>query len=253
MRPARSRFVHGLTLAIALAGTLTSVPAFGDWLVTTDGSAIQTRGGWEVKGRLVLFHTADGTFSSMRLDSLDLEASESRTEAARTAAASRRRRPDPKPRPRATFILTDKDVGHVDPATLPNPVIDAPDGAAALPEGIESEFTQAADNPLQVASWEAVVEAEAEGVTIEGVVTNPSPFHAANINVKVTIFDLTGEVLAEGPATLDVRALGPDGRSNFEVLFSGIYSVSDAQFAITSFNAIVPDQPEASDDQSIAF
>ena len=70
-------------LAVASAGVLCGAPAFGDWLVTRDGAQIQTRGGWEVKGKLVLFHTADGTFSSMRLDLVDLETSSARTEAAR--------------------------------------------------------------------------------------------------------------------------------------------------------------------------
>ncbi len=56
-----------LVLAAALAlPCLVVGPAAADWIVTTDGERIETRGPWEVKGRLVVMTLADGELASMR-------------------------------------------------------------------------------------------------------------------------------------------------------------------------------------------
>lgn len=236
--------VAQLTLAVAVAASLAAVPARGDWLVTTDGSVIETRGGWEVKGRVILFHTANGTFSSMRLDTIDLEASKARTEAAEARDARNQPEPPAAPAPKAKFVLTDDDVAHVDPGSIPDPRTDPADEGVSAEEAPEGEFTTAEENPLEVTNWNAVLASQADGVTIAGVLRNPSDLHAADIKVKVTILDLSGEVIGEGPATLAVQALGPGEQSSFRALFSRVFSVGDARFEVTSFNAIVSSRPE---------
>ncbi|RMH15898.1 MAG: hypothetical protein D6696_19500, partial [Acidobacteria bacterium] len=67
-----------LILAAALAG-----PTAADYLVTRGGERIETRGPWTVKGRMVIFTDARGTLSSLRLEEVDLAASEEATRAAR--------------------------------------------------------------------------------------------------------------------------------------------------------------------------
>lgn len=235
----------------AAAGSLAG-PAAADWLVTRGGEAVETRGAWEVKGRLVLFHTAGGTYSSLRLDDVDLEASRSRTEAAAAAKRAKPRLPEaPPPRAKAKFVLTDDDVGHVDPSLFPNPVSDpAADGESA--ETAEGEFSAADENPLQVVSWDASAAGD-DGVTISGVLGNPTDLHAANIAVRVTILNLADEVIGQAPATMAVNALAPGDQIAFQASFSGVFSVGAARFDVTSFNAVIPDRDEEPDGEALGI
>lgn len=71
-----------LCLATGLALTLVSpTPAAADILVMKDGSKVETKGAWEVKGRQVLFTLPNGTLSALRLSEIDLDASAAATEA----------------------------------------------------------------------------------------------------------------------------------------------------------------------------
>ncbi|MCP4202628.1 MAG: hypothetical protein GY769_11920 [bacterium] len=234
----------GLLLA---AGSLSGGPAAADWLVTTGGTAVETRGSWEIRGRLVVFHTADGTFASMRLSEVDLAASEARTEAVQAAAKARSQRSARKPAPalKARFVLTDKDVGHVDPATLPNPVASEDDQEAgsttqpAATEASEGEVVGPEDNPLEVISWDAVLGAGSDGIRITGVVRNPSEFFAGDISIQVTVLDLEGGEIESRTASMEANALAPNEQGSFEVAFPEVFNVGDAVFEATSFNALV--------------
>ena len=71
----RRAWIACLALLALAAGA-----AWADELVTRDGQVIQTRGPWEVRGKLLVFDLADGTFASLHLDEADLAASERRAE-----------------------------------------------------------------------------------------------------------------------------------------------------------------------------
>ena len=73
------------------AWTMLASAAAADWLITADGRAIETRGPWKVEGRVVVFTDTTGALSSVRLDDVDLEASETAT------ADGGPRRTDPAP------------------------------------------------------------------------------------------------------------------------------------------------------------
>ncbi len=81
-----------------------------DWLVTRAGERIETQGGWQVKGRLVIFTQPGGMLSSLRLSEVDLDASREATNAAAEAAARPAAQPPPPPRRPARVITTD-DIG----------------------------------------------------------------------------------------------------------------------------------------------
>ncbi len=252
MGSSRSGYLAASLAAVAGIGLLSGGPAAADWLVTRDGSRVETRGGWEVKGKLVVFHTTNGTFSSMRLDALDLEASAALTDATAAARRARSNRPGPlaPAAPKAKFILTDDDVGHVDPAT-PTTAGEAlsESGEQASPGGGVTT-----DNPLEVVSWDASVGANADGVAISGVIGNPSDFHAANVAVTVTVLDAEGEVVGERLASMDVNALSPGDQRPFRVVFPGLYSVDSARFEVTSFNAVIANEEEdRGDDNAPAY
>ncbi|KAB2962205.1 MAG: hypothetical protein F9K16_09710, partial [Thermoanaerobaculia bacterium] len=73
---------------LAAALLVAAGPARADWLVTTDGGLIETKGPWKVDGRRVVFHLPNGTLSSVRADEVDLDRSAAET--ARAAEAARR-------------------------------------------------------------------------------------------------------------------------------------------------------------------
>ncbi len=243
----RARLPGLLVVVLAAGGSLSGEPAVGDWLVTTGGSAVETRGSWEVKGRLVVFHTADGAFASMRLNEVDLGASEARTEAVKAAARARQSRPSEKPAaaPKAKLVLTDADVDHVGPATLQNPAVSQGDQGAdtttqsAAAERALGKAVAFEDNPLEVISWAAVLGADSDGVRITGVVRNPSEFFASDISLGVTVLDLEGGELEARIASMEANALAPGEQGEFEVSFPGVFTVGNALFEVTSFNAVI--------------
>ena len=89
MRGRDSNPVAGALLLTLLTASLLSFgsAASADWLVTTDGATVETRGGWEVRGRMVIFTSPTGVLSSLPLSSVDLEASEVHTQEMIRAAA----------------------------------------------------------------------------------------------------------------------------------------------------------------------
>ncbi len=94
-----------------------AAPAAGDWLVTAEGTAIETDGPWKVKGRLVVFTDAQGTLRSLRRDEIDLEASEARTagaepEALEAPAAADTEEPRERTERRPVLVLTNDDVAR---------------------------------------------------------------------------------------------------------------------------------------------
>jgi hypothetical protein len=100
-------------LGVAFAAAITAtVPAalHADWMVTRQGERFEIRGTWQLKGKLAVFTLPDGTFSSMRADQVDFEASKQATEQAKQQAAAPPPAPEKaKPQRRAAVILTDKD------------------------------------------------------------------------------------------------------------------------------------------------
>jgi endonuclease YncB( thermonuclease family) len=61
--------------ATALLTILAAAPAAADWLVFAGGAVTEIRGGWEVRGRQVVFHAPSGELQSIAVSELDLAAS----------------------------------------------------------------------------------------------------------------------------------------------------------------------------------
>ena len=87
-----SAFRRHSFLLLAAAGLAAAAPATADWLVMRDGSKVETKGAWEVRGALIVFHTPNDALASVRLRDADLDASQ---EATAKAAAP----PEPVARP----------------------------------------------------------------------------------------------------------------------------------------------------------
>ena len=79
----------GLVLLAVAATGVTGLRA--DWLLMKDGSRLETRGGWEVRGQQILVTLPNGTLAAVRVDKVDLEGS------ARITAEARAPKPAPTP------------------------------------------------------------------------------------------------------------------------------------------------------------
>ncbi len=122
------------TSAVVLAGLLLATAAGADVLVLRDGSKIETRGKWEQKGRQLVFTTAAGTLSTLRLTEVDLEASDKATA---EAAAPKAVEAEVKAAKKPVLVLTDKNVRKAAPLAEGEPEPAAPPGAPAAGGKVE--------------------------------------------------------------------------------------------------------------------
>ena len=103
----------GRVVCSLVLSCLAAASAHADWLVTRDGERIETQGGWEIRGRMVVFEQHNGTLSSIRLSVVDLDAS---AEATRKAAAAATPAPEePAQKRPAKLVITTADVGEGTP------------------------------------------------------------------------------------------------------------------------------------------
>ena len=104
------RDLKRVVVLLATTGCLAATAAQADWLVTLAGERIETRGGWEIRGRTVVFTRPNGALSSLRLSEVDIAASDAATREASAPAAAPVR--DPALRPQAVRVITTEDVGE---------------------------------------------------------------------------------------------------------------------------------------------
>lgn len=202
-------------LATALLG-LAGLPASADWLVTREGAKVETKGPWQEKGKLVVFHTADGSLSSMRLAEVDLEASRKATEEAeRAKVEAEQARAKPVERKAPVLVVTDKDVRHVDPAT-------------ASPTAAAGEPAPAAG--LAVANWDRAPDPGDGHVVITGSLVNSSPDTATGISLAVVLIDEAGNPLGTVQAVVTSNVLPPGQQSGFRAEFPSVFTFSNVKF-----------------------
>ena len=204
------------TLALTALLALAAAPASADWLVTHAGTRVETRGAWQVKGKLVVFHTPDGALSSLRLSEVDLDASGHVTaeaeRARQTAAAVAARGPEKKA---PVLVLTDDKVRHVET------------GAPAPGAGVPA----AATTPrLTVSNWDRTPESAGGNVVLIGTLQNGSPFPVTDIGLTVQLVDAEGQATATAQAVLTSTSLGPNQQSGFRVAFPDVTTYSDVKF-----------------------
>lgn len=199
----RTAFGFALAALVGISGTL--APAEADWLITREGGRVETQGPWTVKGKLVVFKTAEGKLSSLRLAEVDLDASRRYTEeavAARAQADAEEPGEEARPaeRRRSVRSITDKDVRQAEPG----------------------------ERGLVVESWSP---SRADGkLVVGGTLQNLSSAPMAELKLKVLIFDGSGALIATSQAALDAEMVPAGGSAGFRAEFPGVAAFESAAF-----------------------
>jgi hypothetical protein len=210
-----------LALAILAAG-----PAGADWLVTREGARLETKGAWSVKGKLVVFHTSTGKLSSLRVAEVDLDASRRATEDAVAAQAQAAAESDkPAERKKPVRVITDKDFTPAAP--VPD---EQPDGEAEGGEKAAPASGPASGPGLVVETWNQARHPEQDHILINGILQNASSAMAADVKLKVRIFNEDGALIATSQAALTVGALPPGEKATFKAEFPGYFSFATIKF-----------------------
>ncbi|MEA2562374.1 MAG: hypothetical protein QOH06_3878 [Acidobacteriota bacterium] len=219
-------------MAFALAAVLAAgpaLPAKADWLVTREGARVETKGEWTVKGKLVVFHTSAGKLSSLRVAEVDLDASRRATEDAVAAQAQAAAEPDkPAERKKPLRVITDKDFTPAAPVSDEKPA-EQPDGEPAAPAP-----GPASGPGVVVETWNQARHPEQNHVLINGTLQNASSDMAADVTLKVMIFNEDGALIATSQAALTEGALPPGEKTAFKAEFPGYFSFATIKFESAS-------------------
>jgi hypothetical protein len=210
----RNGIVHGAALGLLILG-MAALPARADWLVTRDGGRVETKGTWQVKGKLVVFtRAADGALASLRASEVDLDASAKATAEAKVKTEAP---PPPEPPRKKIAVLTDKDFHKSSPGDT-----DTPDKAAPAEKS----------GPIAVSNWKKVDNPSGEGISIEGQIHNTTRETMINASVDVQIFNETGERVGTAQGLLSTTSIQPDGTASFRANFPGVFTFKDAKFQV---------------------
>jgi hypothetical protein len=214
-------------LAILAALAVRAAPAGADWLVLRDGSRVETKGAWEVKGRLVVFTAAaNGSLASVRGDQVDLQASAEATAAAKAPPPSPESQAAEEPAKKATIVLTDADVASVGDEGVSLTVAEE-DEAVAEDEAATPEETPARGR-LAVIDWDR--NDLAQGLEVVGTLRNDTPDTATNVTLTVILFGADGKQVGRGAGVLASSLLPPGGTSTFRAEFPNLSAFSAAKF-----------------------
>jgi hypothetical protein len=230
------RIAKRLAAVAAVAGAAFLVPATGDWLVTRDGDRIETQGPWRVESRLVVFKRPDGTYASMRLSEIDLEASERLTLEHAEAAKRAVSREGSRDRRESVARLTEKDLPPAGPLGPPREEEQAADAESADAKKASTGSTEEEEKPpsLGIPTWREVTTIDDPGVTFVGEINNPTEHVAMGVTVTVTLYDAEDEEIASTAAILTSEILPPGKNGAFRASFPGRFHYTRAHFDVSA-------------------
>ncbi|HTG32843.1 MAG TPA: FxLYD domain-containing protein [Thermoanaerobaculia bacterium] len=211
----RLYIVHGIALGLLALAPLT---AHADWLVTHEGGRVETKGPWQMKGKLVVFTRADdGALASLRASEVDLDASAKATAEAKVQATAA---PPPAVPQKKIAVLTDKDFRKPTPAGADG----ATDSAPAAHAG-----------PLVVSDWRRVDNPDGEGLWVEGSVHNTTGEVMINASVEVQLYNEVGDRVGTASGLLAATSIKADGTVQFRANFPGVFTFASAKFEVKGF------------------
>ncbi len=227
----RGRFALGFLVSLLTFAS----PAAAAWLVTRDGGRVETKGAWQIKGKLVVFTQTDGSLSSLRLSEVDLEASRKVTDEAtkaETAAA-----PAPQAPKKKLAVLTDKDFRkrEAPPPSEPDEK-DAEKGGEGQPARAAAIVT--------ISSWKQLSRPESDGIEIQGTLQNNTDRIAAGVAVEVQLFNEAGERVATATGIPSTPSIQPNGMVEFRADFPGVFTFSQAKFEVKGYPLDISPAPD---------
>lgn len=201
-----------LNRAVCAFLILLAQPAFGDKLILKDGESIETRGPWQVQGRLVVFTTSDGVLSSIRAGSVDLEKSRQASEllgiavqqVAPVAATPSARQP--------IFVLTN--------AVLPGAATRA--RLRDVPDEVLPPTPAPRRSGLVVDSWAEIGDQARTGLEIIGTVSNRGGAIERVVGITVTLSPGDGRGVQSVNVLPDELTLLPGASTHFRTRLYGI-------------------------------
>lgn len=240
MKAKRSLCALGLGALLFLPGM-----ASADWLVTREGARVETRGPWQVKGKLVVFTQPDGTLASLRVSQVDLDASAQATknavEEAAAAEAVKASEPAEPVKKKSRIVLTDADFPKK-PETR-----EAAEGEgksqSVSPQGQEGETAQ--KSPVVVSNWRQANRTEGDGIDVFGVLQNTGNALATSVALTVELYNDTGERVGSASASLSAPGIRPGGSITFRAPFPNVFTFTEARFNVDSKElTLAPVPPE---------
>lgn len=197
----------GCLLAVAL-----SAPA--EELLLRDGGRVVTAGRWSIDGALVVFTLPNGSLASLRLENVDLVASELASIALPRPARAERAgevRKAAEPARRSVWRLMDRDV--------PRAVPEAPSSGSTSGDGGPAAAGRSR-SPVRVETW---LESRAEGgLEIVGHLRNRGRAAERVQRITVHLLDREGEVVGSCLAVPKRDLLEAGEATTFRALFRDI-------------------------------
>jgi len=216
-------------IVIVLAACLGSaLPAAADWLVLDDGTRIETRGPWEVRGRQVVFTSARGALQALRLDEVDLEASRAANEAPAAEAPQAEKKTPEKRRPEPVLVITDADVARAAP---PDTVVE--EGGESEDEATPTAGEAPEELAIDVTRWQEVTLDEG-GLELRGDLVNRTGAIVTDLGLEVTVSDTSGATLGKVRAFVEPSSIQPGGAAKFRALFPDLATFAgEPEFKVT--------------------
>ncbi|MFL6194716.1 MAG: FxLYD domain-containing protein [Thermoanaerobaculia bacterium] len=207
---------------------LAATPSKADWLITKAGARVETRGPWQVKGKLVVFTQNDGSLSSLRLSEVDLEASTKATADAKLQAEAPP--PPPEPARKKLAVLTDQNFRKKSPA------------ASAQPEA----GPPTASGPVSVSSWKQVNRPGGDGIEVEGTLHNNTEAAIINAAVEVQLYNEVGDRVGTSNGVLSSTSIQPKGTAEFRASFPGTFTFANVKFEAKGWPLDISPAPQES-------
>ena len=221
---------------------LMAAPAAADWLVTLDGGRVETKGAWQVKGKLVVFTRPEGQLASLRTADVDWAASERATAQAAEAPPEEKSAP-PGPPKESKWVFTDANFRRPAP-----PKEEAPAPAAEE----ETDAVGRPRLPVELEGWER--RDHPDGLEIAGTLRNPGNEIAAEVGVTVRLYDETGALVATSEGRIGTPAIGPGATVAFRANFPGVFTYAEAKFDVRGYGlrikGVTPDTAEPPPDRA---
>ena len=215
-------------LAALLLAASTSSTSSADWLVTQSGGRVETKGPWQVKGKLVVFTQAGGALASLRLADVDLPASDQATAEAKEAKVQQDdAAAAPEPPRKKLAVLTDDNLVHTRKPPAPAADEDKKDDAD---KADKKDQPAKPVGPVSVASWKRADSPGGKGIEIQGVLQNNSDKIAGNAGVEVRLFNEAGERVGTALGILNLPSIQPKGMTEFRAIFPGVFAFAQVRF-----------------------